>query len=155
MATETATVDRPTGRALDALIAERVFASVVGAAPIGDGLTRTREFEAPTMAVVDERIKEAYAAHVANGQRLWPARYTGPEYSTDIAAAWQVVEKMRTDGWRFDLYDSFAGWRATFGRPGGIDRGENMWVLRASDRHETAPEAICRAALAALEAPDA
>ena len=68
-----------------------------------------------------------------------------PEFSTDIAAAFQVVEAMREKGWvLFDLNWPHTGnqWAAMFAR----------WGQNATEgRADTAPEAICRAALAALE----
>jgi hypothetical protein len=72
----------------------------------------------------------------------WRYGATPPSYSSDIAAAWQVVEHMRTRGWRFEIHELWEGWRAIF-------------VLRATyaeyqERAESAPLAICRAALAAI-----
>lgn len=62
-------------------------------------------------------------------------------YSTDIADAWLVVEKMLREGYQVDIGATHINrWYAAF-------RGERMvWVDGAS-----APEAICKAALAALE----
>lgn len=63
-----------------------------------------------------------------------------PHYSTDIAAAWLVVEKI--PGW-FALIKEEEGWKCEY----EIETGEIDYVL-----WPTAPEAICRAALAALKA---
>ena len=66
-----------------------------------------------------------------------------PSYSTDIAAAWQVMERLRCDwseihltytprGWYVLLADSFTGKKVT-----------------ETGRQDSAPFAICRAALLA------
>jgi hypothetical protein len=64
-----------------------------------------------------------------------------PYYSTDIAAAWQVVERMHYNHWKLTLeyVPSKEWWYAAFdmiGRVGGSTG--------------TAPLAICRAALLAV-----
>ncbi len=61
-----------------------------------------------------------------------------PDYSTDIEAAWTVVEKM-TDGETpndFELRTSIRGWRCDF--------------YKGYASAETAPLAICKAALLAV-----
>ena len=72
------------------------------------------------------------------------------EYSTDIYAAWAVVEKMRERGWQFNIFspNSEGGeWEAEFSRPGPVHADE-LWANEVAA--ETAPLAICGAALAAL-----
>jgi Phage ABA sandwich domain len=133
----------PAGRELDALIAERVM-----------GL--------PALSVQDWQ-----------GKRLWHRRgddrlYTEavPYYSTDIAAAWQVVECIHAwaplcGGDRCDHFSIDApallsnpeppalwavGWHDYAG-------GERICSLEATA--DTVPLAVCRAALLALlEGPD-
>jgi len=61
------------------------------------------------------------------------------EYSTDIAAAWQVVEKLRSDGFEVELEGDSTGWHCLF-----LDYPE---AGRAEA--QSPPLAIC---LAALEA---
>lgn len=65
-----------------------------------------------------------------------------PGYSTDISAAWEIIEHLRP--WRFNLerMNRTAGseWRADFDNRPSIFSGYG----------DTAPLAICRAALAAL-----
>ena len=64
-----------------------------------------------------------------------------PPYSTDIAAAWEVVERL-ADGSHggFDCgIDWDGGWWACFEEPGG-----NKYHVENQD---TAPQAICLAAL--------
>jgi len=60
-----------------------------------------------------------------------------PHYSTDIGAAWEVVEKMRKIKRPVDIYSSVNGWIANF---------DYMDIALG----ETAPLAICRAALLAV-----
>lgn len=71
--------------------------------------------------------------------------YPLPTYETDIAAAWQVVEKMRERGWSMDL---------TTRRHGGLTTIEMFDAdgTFVTAEAATAPMAICLAALAALEA---
>lgn len=81
-----------------------------------------------------------------------------PRYSTDIAAAWQLTERLRElwDGdFHLDIYVS-PGWD-----------NSNVWVCSNRSAYErthceaiigkgsTAPEAICKAALAAIAAQHA
>lgn len=67
-----------------------------------------------------------------------------PHYSTDIADAWQVVEAMRERGWHPEIrwisdWDCKAKWWVNFG-------GHRLYDATA----DTAPLAICRAALRAV-----
>jgi hypothetical protein len=72
-----------------------------------------------------------------------------PEYSSDIAAAFRVVERMRDLGLDAELR-SFVGegWEVRFQPPHRVPgRNPQAWHGTAS-----LPLAVCRAALAALEA---
>ena len=68
-----------------------------------------------------------------------------PHYSTYIAAAWEVVEKLRADGYRFrgvEEHDEDPGWRCLVGKPS---------FYPSYEAHaDTAPLAICPAALKAV-----
>lgn len=69
-------------------------------------------------------------------------------YSTDIAAAWLVVEKMREKDWELLLESpgfEQSVWVATWSHVG------EPWA-QESYRGQTAPEAICNAALSAVRA---
>lgn len=89
-----------------------------------------------------------------------PATVTSPvlpHYSTDIAAAWEVVETMSTRGFRFKLFRApntsgqpDRAW-AVFARP-EVDIVDAMY---AEEFGTAAPLAICLAALKALESPHA
>jgi hypothetical protein len=61
-----------------------------------------------------------------------------PRYSTRIADAWTVVEHMIAQGWTFDLTEQ---WECIFAKRRGVE---------GIGREDTAPEAICRAALASV-----
>ena len=66
--------------------------------------------------------------------------YGPPRYSTEISAAWNVVEKMAEDGLVISVCWGAMG-----------TRGSRASVMRMGDEHgvsaETAPHAICLAAL--------
>lgn len=72
-----------------------------------------------------------------------------PTYSTDIAAAWEVVEAMQKKAWVTEVSaDCFVD-----GRPAGFTA--HCWYDDDSRHYataDTAPLAICRAALQAMEA---
>lgn len=113
------------GRELDALVAERVM-----------GLAKIMvkgDFEEFPMFVLPERKRA-----------IWNA-FHAPRYSTDIAAAWAVVERMRELGWKFQL-----DWD-------GPEPAATFWKDEASLFDWTrgpAPSAISNAALAALDAKE-
>jgi hypothetical protein len=156
------TVELKAGRELDALVAERVM----GLIPCAQW--RSVNFGSgggPTMMSHSEKD----SPHP--GQQCYPAvpgldhPYNKPaSYSTDIAAAWQVVERMRELGFRcmLELLVS-AGtigppWHvnpevasASFRRVGGeasLDEAlhKNWWYSKA----ETMPLAICIAVLKSI-----
>lgn len=66
------------------------------------------------------------------------------EASTDPGAAWKVVEAMRAKGWDYEI--------------GSEDTGDSVYCEFSKDKSEghvyetTMPEAVCRAALAAVGA---
>jgi hypothetical protein len=123
------------GREMDALIAEKIF-----------GLAWLRgQYGKYEYLRQDDDTKYACAKLLATGE-LFPNK-TLPKYSTDIAAAWQVVEKM----------SSRKDWDE---HPVCIVRNyafKDMWTVELRDYDfdataETAPLAICRAALLAAMA---
>ena len=67
-------------------------------------------------------------------------------YSTEISAAWEIVEKMREVGYFIRLADQDKFFRARFYDPEFLPVEKPSWV-----KAETAPEAICKAALLAKE----
>lgn len=104
-------VEMPAGRELDALVAEKVMLWVV------------------------DRLSNHWCGVPTNGTAL-PSDI--PSYSTDIGAAWEVVEKMRTHS-DVQVWVRFV-WELPMSA-----RGIHALLANLS------PEAICRAALKASE----
>jgi hypothetical protein len=118
----------PAGRELDALVAERVFGAPYYWSDAGS------EGGTPLTGNIVPGFAEWQT--VASGREI-------PPFSTDIAAAWDVLEAMRAGGWGGELEYSpdGAGFRIMFWRSG---------KTRDACLQETAPLAICRAALKAV-----
>lgn len=123
------------GPELDAQVARRVFARnyrLVPSVCIND-----RWVEMPTW-LMDHESPESPGAGAHAGM-------TPPRYSTDIAAAWLVVDKMREQGWMCMLTIGIGGeTMAVFNRP------DSPSVV---DVGSTPSLAICSAALAARDVP--
>ena len=81
----------------------------------------------------------------------WHWKHTTKNYSDDISAAWEVVEKLKKIGWSLSIIEHAepAGdyvveiWRRDL-----VGDEDKIFVFRA----ETAPLAICRAALSVVPA---
>jgi hypothetical protein len=71
----------------------------------------------------------------------WNSRI--PEYSTEIAAAWDVVERLKHLEPEMRWHDENHGWYLNFSKKD----------LEGIPYAETAPHAICLAALKAVEMP--
>lgn len=121
------------GRELDALVAEKVMGCIISFKGWRYGRCGCDDTKGPShMWTPDHETYE------------WPA-----PYSTDIAAAWEVVEKM--GNWHgFD----FAIWKKEVGewRAGWFEDGWEGLEGRADATAESAPHAICLAALKAVGA---
>ncbi|GAB7057397.1 hypothetical protein JCM16163A_41460 [Paenibacillus sp. YK5] len=109
----------PSGRELDVLVAEKVMR----------GTAHTYVFNNKTI--------NGMMVPIENGTRI--SRI--PHYSTDISAAWEVVEKMKRNDWVFVINSISEEWTALF----YLDRIHEHEVTCNS-----APEAICKAALLAI-----
>lgn len=74
-----------------------------------------------------------------------------PAYETSIESAWEVVERMRElePGWRFGLV-CYGGMQCKAEWFGHADPEQNYGQRHGEALAPTAPEAICRAALAAI-----
>ena len=109
------------GRELDALVAEKVM-----------GWTNTRE-----QAFEVTRGQLVLIGVSPDGDDLAPV----PEFSTDIGAAWSVVERMVRDGHNVELKYTANGWQCVV-----------EWHFEESPfaLADEAPLAICRAALRML-----
>ena len=119
------------GPEMDALVAELMGYICTGNTPEGKPLMY--EDGSDVLIVIDDK---------------WTPRCPHRRFlpSTDISAAWPVVEKMQSNDWFFDVYDtsshelnvSFIYYTA----------GENV---RGEACEKSMPLAICRAALKAVE----
>lgn len=94
------------------------------------------ELDAAIAAALPEISPESSVSRDFHGKRF-PCHTPSP-FSTDIAAAWRVVEAMRARGWEFSVWSDGDVIRAAF----------NIDQLIHQSTGATAPEAICRAALA-------
>ena len=127
------------GRELDALVAEKVMGGYV--------------VNPDAMANVGEIW---YWLHPKDGvlcgmpykvgkMKQWDHQWHRWKPSIDISAAWQVVEKMRADGWIYEITEHLndpAIQCAMFANRSG---GDEQWSAA-----NTAPLAICLAALKAV-----
>ena len=136
------------GRELDALIGKKIF-----------GYQKIAHY-GPTNENNRHLEQEAFATHeeaMAAYKKFWPDPSTWPEetlsrwhdgwgtlivenFSTDIAEAWMIVEKLNMALTLHSGYDEAHFWRCRF----GLDSHEDE---RSAP---TAPLAICLAALAAI-----
>lgn len=110
--------------------------------------------EAERNAVVAEKFMGLKVLRYRDGQ-LVGTTYDGERcetlasYTTSISAAWEVVERMKADGWNMDLnnalvqYENPEDWHHVW-----MKDGNHQVVGQA----KTAPEAICLASLKALRA---
>ncbi len=129
------------GRELDALIAEKVMGLCVHEWEY----TTLDEFMDDWMAKCDKCNIET-----SGGSReMCPASGHTQPYSTDIAAAWTVVEKLRC-AWDFSLqvFAEEGGTGACFTVMGETFRSDGSHMFSAEA--DTAPLAICLAALKAV-----
>lgn len=118
------------GHALDALIAEQVMGWKVDPFQEGGNITT---------CYPDRRREHGYWIHemqLGNG---------GWSPSRDIAAAWEVVEKLRTDTYWLQIATCNAGWNVQIGEIG-------KFLQHVVDVAGTLPLAICRAALKTVAA---
>ena len=146
------------GRELDAIVAEKVMGwhydsawdCLIPPEQRAKPNEMWTEWEADDDGLVRKPINENYVTGIV---------YTGdtqkivlPYYSTDIADAWKVVERLDYKSHtNFSLYTIGANWFCFF-------KEENVkmdysWVNEYEARADTAPLAICRAALKTVPSP--
>lgn len=141
--------DFPPGRELDALIAERVF-GWIGCDPT----VKWGKWKYGDPGDMWTEIEEPWCR--GHGRPPWSGNLEPyPRYSEDIAAAWEVVEKLTTTTkqW-FHLEQHSVGCAVSFATVGAGDRD-----FEVKAEAETAAHAICLAALEAarqhpLSAPE-
>jgi len=132
----------PAGRELDALVAEKVMRMAVTWVEFLDAYRwkdeNGREYEKgdPGYVVLGKAPVE-----IMEEEQILYSEYDGephvrlntiPHYSTDIAAAWEVVGWLLANGHHLEIED---GWSCV------------ILTANICGTGETAPEAICRAAL--------
>jgi len=145
------------GQELNKLVAEQIFGKKVVTVKYLSGYTSLKKEDLPS----NEVYEECYATVFGDGETALFADYAPDflvkldlleEYSTDISAAWQVVEKMIDKSYSFHLeyYSSKPDWtpksypiRVYFSNWQGVIQEE------AKGYKITIPEAICKAALLA------
>lgn len=103
-------------------------------------------------AAIAEKVMGWTALFQVDGNGLWAGLSDGserpayvPSYSTDIAAAWQVVENLRARGCEFSLSERAtdeSAWHCAF-----FPKGGSCGIGFGG----TVPEVICIAALDAVE----
>lgn len=120
----------PAGRELDALVAERVM----GWTNISTLSPQGRYFGARHFGW-HETLRGSVPEH---------GRVALPSYSTDIAAGWEVVEKLVSLGWHFTITSLQGKWHA------GLTKDIGDVRETAMGHESTVPLAICRAALKAV-----
>jgi hypothetical protein len=96
-------------------------------------------------------LHDGFRAHWEEGDEpIWSP-------ATSIADAWEVVEKLETGGWRVELTRWSDGWYVKFRRvvvapTPSMPEGKRIYVEQTQT--DTAPRAICLAALRAKGALD-
>lgn len=114
-----------------------------------DALIATRIFNLPRLELNGAKCPYCESEMRHCGMRSWCGgcnewRYSPYfDYSTEIADAWQVVEKTTQDGHECCVAGDKSGWRTIIWR-------EGYDVIMAKADAATAPLAICRAALKAI-----
>lgn len=140
-------LEMPAGPKMDALVAEHVFGLARKIRPAGEALTE------PVTVYTDNRFYSD-GSHFRRQLERDP-RVKPRSYSTDIAAAWEVVERLREMFGHVVLSAGYLGYRC--GEPPPCDSydcmelGSHEW--RQPRAEPTAPLAICRAALLAALNP--
>ena len=128
------------GRELDALVAEHVMGLKPCSRWGGSG-GRTYVIHRNDDCDVSSEISGTYCFDVS-GEHL-------THYSASISGAWQVVEKLRKEGFFiFISYDSVDIWDVSFYPVPQCDGGDIVPLMKNAC---VAPLAICRAALKLME----
>ena len=136
------------GRELDALVAEKVMGWALEHRLVGAGTLADPKRLEPEQAVY--RVRSEADSYWQNWSPDGADRVLDdmlPRYSTDIAAAWDVVE------WLHDAGKLFVLWATTQGRwiAQVFIRGDDDTGPVADKDADTAPRAICLAALQAVD----
>jgi hypothetical protein len=136
------------GRDLDALVAEKVMCIDISEYNEYQRLSKIRENQKEGVLTL-ELLELTY---LREKNRSYFGYAFFPKYSTDIAAAWKVVEHVRKVSRMdcFSLYsptDESIHWYAIFDRK---YHGRGYESVYDGEQGESAPHAICLAALKAM-----
>jgi len=133
-------LNMPAGREMDALVAEKVMGW------INVEKTTWSNFRADgTRFGGGEELRGTPPNHYDINPVMYPVK----NYSTDIAAAWQVVEKMQAaHEWYFHFGNKLYIFNIV--DDNGEPEEDHRITLVAHNTSHTAPLAICRAALLAV-----
>lgn len=137
------------GRELDALVAEKVMGLQVETDPL-------KYFSGAAVAEHVEHFGKYRRVESISGGADIPLFWKLPHYSTDISAAWEVVEWFRKNkkalGFSFDVHWLDPDWRIE-----NYDTGYSGYLYRGwkegqefDVQSSTFPHAICLAALKAV-----
>lgn len=118
------------GRELDALVAEKVISNAPHEKVPGTNFIKGIAFEAQFIKKIDKK----------SGTISVGMEYTYPPYSTSIEAAWEVFNKFKLN----DLTRGVDGWTCRFGIT------KDNYIMQIDATADTAPHAICLAALKAI-----
>ena len=130
--------DMPVGRKMDALVAEKIMGFEYREVRV-DVSSNPDRFEYRTLKTLVRPRSKAR-------ERFFGWDDQVPQYSTNVAAAWEVVEKMGELG-----YTCHIEWKGSDRTSAGS--AEVTFVKHLTEGHGvgTMPEAVCRAALMAVE----
>lgn len=127
------------GRELDALIADRVL----GLVPCDAWVVHSRNLSGPSFIQMPDK-------QCAHGGGCYPAGFPAA-YSTNVAAAWQVVEKLR-EQFYVEITDGIPSrprrheWKVTL-VPLDPESELPLWFQRATCVGKSLPLTLCRTAL--------
>jgi hypothetical protein len=143
-------VEMKPGRELDALVAEKVMGWSRKTITVAKQYHGQNEWDPPqTVSWGSDAIVQGNKVYTFDRDDQPTNAEEMPKYSTDIAAAWEVAEKLHKDSWRLELVTSellgpdMGGASARFACKAAV-RGH------VTEHADTAPHAICLAALKAV-----
>lgn len=125
--------EMPAGREMDALVAKKIFGKV---------RCQARCHKRGVRGSMDGTYCYAQPDSPAQGANI-------PHYSTDISAAWEVVEKIRSSSGLSVIVEASVHPNEYICAIGAHHRGQ--WIESFRSAEAEAPLVICRAALKAVD----
>ncbi len=132
----------PVGRKMDVLVAERIMGICAHKL-----YAYKKDNQDSSDDYINWRCKKC--KKIFRGLAFSDKDFVCPNYSTNIADAWEIVEFYRKKDMKLVLFENMSDneYKSYYAYIGKKHRhGEEPWEIRG----ENAPEAICRAGLAAL-----